>query len=417
MFDMVAAEVLTEEAFYDLVDAWPDDSSDQSLSTAGLVAVEMAAGTSLDELDDDTLVAEYVGLRRLIGRLEAQASRRLAEIDARCAYTGNGYASTTAFVKHRCRTTGGRARRAVADARELAAMPVTRNLTEAGELSPDQTRVLIAAYEHNREQFTADEATLCDVARNLEWVGDLRTAVDYWAQACAEPRWGDEQREARYLHISRTFEGMVKLDGLFDREAGETLIDALDAATTPPTENENRSAAQRRADALVDLVSTGGTRRRNRPELLVHVDLQTLTAGDLPRGGLSETQAGVVLGAATVRRIACDASVRRIVFGADAQPLDVGRALRVPNAALRIAVAARDRHCRFPGCDRPHWWCDEHHIEHWADGGPTNLDNLLLLCRYHHTAVHERGYTIRGPAADAVFHRPDGRLLGGSDTS
>ena len=87
---------------------------------------------------------------------------------------------------------------------------------------------------------------------------------------------------------------------------------------------------------------------------------------------------------------------------------DVGRRKRTISPALRRALAARDGRCRFPGCQNRR--CDAHHIEHWADGGETALDNLVLLCRRHHRAVHEEGFRITLDAAgDVQFTRPDGR--------
>ena len=114
----------------------------------------------------------------------------------------------------------------------------------------------------------------------------------------------------------------------------------------------------------------------------------------------------------TARRLACDASVRRIVLGGPSQPLDVGRRTAVVPAGLRRAVIVRDHVCRFPGCDRPHDWCDAHHIVHWADGGPTALANLVLLCRRHHRLVHTRGgFRLALEHGRPVFRRPDGTAI------
>jgi len=90
------------------------------------------------------------------------------------------------------------------------------------------------------------------------------------------------------------------------------------------------------------------------------------------------------------RRIACDAAVVVMRHAPDGTPLDVGRKTRTIPPAIRRALAARDRQCRFPGCSAKH--CDAHHVRHWADGGTTCLDNLVLLCRRHHRAVHEEGF-------------------------
>jgi len=90
------------------------------------------------------------------------------------------------------------------------------------------------------------------------------------------------------------------------------------------------------------------------------------------------------------------------------EPLDVGRASRTVTAPQRRAVVVRDRHCRFPGCDRPPGWGDVHHIVHWLDQGRTDLDNLILLCRRHHTLVHEGGSGLSGTARRPVSARGDG---------
>jgi hypothetical protein len=112
-----------------------------------------------------------------------------------------------------------------------------------------------------------------------------------------------------------------------------------------------------------------------------------------------------------VRRLACDASVTRIVLGPRSEPLDVGRRTAVVTGALRRALIARDRACRFPGCDRHHGWCDAHHVRHWADGGATGLHNLVLLCRRHHRAIHEGGFGLGMEGTHPVFRRPDGSIL------
>jgi len=110
------------------------------------------------------------------------------------------------------------------------------------------------------------------------------------------------------------------------------------------------------------------------------------------------------------RRLACDASIMRVVMAGPSEPLDVGRRTPLIPQAIRRAMIIRDRHCRFPGCDRPHTWCVAHHVVHWADGGPTALPNLLLLCRGHHTMIHERGFRLELLEGRPVFRRPDGSV-------
>ncbi len=118
------------------------------------------------------------------------------------------------------------------------------------------------------------------------------------------------------------------------------------------------------------------------------------------------------LAPAAARRLACDAAITRVVMAGRSEPLDVGRRTSVVPPAIRRAVICRDRGCRFPGCGRPQSWCDAHHAVHWADGGPTSLANLVLLCRRHHRMVHERGgFTLRMIDHRPVFRRPDGSVL------
>ena len=117
---------------------------------------------------------------------------------------------------------------------------------------------------------------------------------------------------------------------------------------------------------------------------------------------------GIHVSAATARRLACDAAKVEMQHGVNGEILDVGRRTRTISPALRRALASRDGHCRFPGCRNRR--TDAHHLVHWADGGETVLENLVLLCRRHHRAVHEEGFRITLDAAGEVaFTRPDGR--------
>jgi HNH endonuclease len=99
-----------------------------------------------------------------------------------------------------------------------------------------------------------------------------------------------------------------------------------------------------------------------------------------------------------------------VLMAGRSEVLDLGRSTRLVTPALRRALELRDRGCCGPGCDRPPEWCDAHHLVHWAQGGETNLDNLVLLCRRHHVLLHEGGWHLaRGPDRSIVFTRPAGR--------
>jgi len=125
-------------------------------------------------------------------------------------------------------------------------------------------------------------------------------------------------------------------------------------------------------------------------------------ATGVPATGVLDT--GEQLSAAAVRRLACDAQILPYVLGTRSQVLDVGRASRLVTPGIWLALLARDRHCAFPGCRRPPTACDAHHLRHWVDGGPTSLDNLVLLCRTHHTMLHTTPWLVRLHPED---HRPE----------
>jgi hypothetical protein len=112
-----------------------------------------------------------------------------------------------------------------------------------------------------------------------------------------------------------------------------------------------------------------------------------------PESGLLD--GGLPLSVATLRRLACDADVLPCVLGSRSEILDLGRTQRLVTSALWVALVLRDRHCAFPGCTRPPIACDAHHLHHWADGGSTSLDNLVLLCRAHHTVLHTTPWGVR----------------------
>jgi hypothetical protein len=142
-----------------------------------------------------------------------------------------------------------------------------------------------------------------------------------------------------------------------------------------------------------------------RYQVVVHVDAPALADPGQP--GQSVLEDGVRVPAETSRRLACDATRVAMRHGADGAVLDVGRRTRAIPPALRRALHARDRGCRFPGCGVRH--AHAHHIHHWANGGPTRLDNLALLCRRHHRAVHEEGYGVEQDADGRLtFRMPNG---------
>ena len=194
------------------------------------------------------------------------------------------------------------------------------------------------------------------------------------------------------------------------KQKEEEKPEDVTAVTSEPSE----SLAQRRADALTTMAETtlrhgpGPLSSAERYQVVVHVTAETLAEGD---DGRAELECGQRIAPDTVRRIACDASLLRITEDGAGNPLDIGRRSRAVPPAIQRALRSRDGGCRFPGCTCRRF-VDAHHIRHWANGGETSLDNLVLLCRRHHRLVHEGGFDVeRTPDGTLRFTRPDGRVI------
>jgi 5-methylcytosine-specific restriction endonuclease McrA len=176
----------------------------------------------------------------------------------------------------------------------------------------------------------------------------------------------------------------------------------------PPTmEQQQADALELLAEtALHQGIDPGAAGERY--QVVVHVDAEVLADADA--SGQSVLEDGVRVPAGTSQRLACDASRVVMRHDTDGRITEVGARTRTIPTVLRRALHARDRGCRFPGCGVR--FGQGHHIRHWAQGGPTTLSNLAMLCRRHHRAVHEEGYQVyREPDGALRFRRPDGRPL------
>jgi len=229
---------------------------------------------------------------------------------------------------------------------------------------------------------------------------------------------GDTARAdaGRFLRLAWTDDGELEIRGRVPADAGAIVEHALEQLVDHLREDLQRSAehdndvpdrGELLADALVGLVR-GATVRASDPEVVVHIDAEALS-GDQPAPGHLDN--GAPIASEAVRRLACDAGIVPLLQDEDGKVLSVGRRTRRIPAALRRALAARDTGCQFPGCpSRMH--LHRHHIKHWADGGDTSLQNLVLLCSHHHGLVHEGGFTLTICDGELVFRRPDGRAVG-----
>jgi Domain of unknown function (DUF222) len=204
--------------------------------------------------------------------------------------------------------------------------------------------------------------------------------------------------EHRRLELTKCEDGRVAMRALFDSVGGATVRVALEALCGRSGFGDQRTRARRLADGLVELAShaldhgCATERGSTRPHLQLTASVETVLGLTGAPGGDLEFAGAVP--AATVQRLACDASIRRVLLGANSEVIDFGRARRMPPPAARAALRVRDRGCVWPGCDRPASWTTAHHVLHWGHGGSTEVPNLVLLCHRHHWSVHEGGWQV-----------------------
>jgi Domain of unknown function (DUF222)/HNH endonuclease len=345
------------------------------------------AAASVDERDQHLMLLEAAR-----HSLDVEWTETLAAAEAVGDHDVMGYPSMVAYLKHRLGMAGGRAHRYVREARAALRLPATLSAWKHRQISTDEAELLFRTSERMPDKYAVAEPHLLELAGG--GVDETRRVLDYWSAEVDLPGVRlevEEQLLRRRFDVTRKANGMVAGEFALPQLEGETFLTAIDTLMPPPAEGDTRTTSQRRADALGDLARSflegsespivGGVR----PHVSVHVDIAALSGIG---GGLHETEDGAVLNPESIRQLACDASVSRIVFGPGSAVLDVGRRTRVIPAGLRRAVIARDRGCVAPGCGRPGRWGDVHHILSWADGGETVIENLCLLCRYHHTQVH-----------------------------
>jgi hypothetical protein len=376
-----------------------------------LIATTLAPTTELDRLGDE--IAE------LSVHLDAATARLLdliREFDARGGWN-TGFSSCAAWLSWRVGLDPGAARERVRVARALGTLPLLARALARGELSYAKVRAL------TRVATPETEARLLAVGR-AGTADHVERIVRGWRRVDrkAEAREADHQHGSRALHVYPDEDGTVRIRGRLAPEVGALLMKALAAArealyqrrADEAPEADPPTMEQQQADALALLAESALHRGidpgapAERYQIVVHVDAPALADPDQP--GQSALEDGTHVSAETSRRLACDASRVVMRHDADGRLLEVGARTRTIPPALRRALHHRDRGCRFPGCGVRVG--QGHHIRHWAQGGPTTLSNLALLCRRHHRAVHEEGYQLdRQPDGELRFRRPNGQVL------
>ncbi|HET9518829.1 MAG TPA: DUF222 domain-containing protein [Actinoplanes sp.] len=398
------------------------------------------ADTPLWSLTDDDVIACIDTLHAATQALAAAQLHLLRQVETRDITRNHLARSSGAWLRDRLliRTRTGRQLTELATA--VDQHPDLDQALTAGAVNTEQAHVITRCLRDlpadiGIEAHAKAETVLITWAAQLD-PDQLRIAgkriLDHVAPDIAEAREAAalareeaDAHAARFFNLRDAGDGRVRLTGILDTEAAAVLNAALDPLCAPHCtadtlrpaslagvfgdatgaardlpRADDRTSGQRRADALVeicrltlatgDLPANGG----DRPQVTVTVPYDLLR-NQLGHGTLDT---GERLTPEQARRLACDAQIIPAVLGGDRQVLDLGRSRRLITGALRRALVLRDRGCAFPGCNLPPRWTDGHHIKSWVDGGPTNLDNSVLLCRQHHRTIHHTDWQVRlGP--------------------
>jgi hypothetical protein len=385
--------------------------------------------------DDVVLTDSLLELERVARKVEAARLAILARVDARGSTAELGATSTAAWLRTATGAHFGKANAEVKLSLAVGRYPQLNAALAAGTISAAQLEACVKALDAlpattpvekvaQAEAFLIEQCALFDPAQLAKLGKHLLHVMDPDGPELLEE---EEQQAARSRELRITeCAGGVKLRGFLDTEAAATVMSAIGPLSAPstgadlPGGRDTRPAAQRRADALVELarraLNAGDlpVEGAERPHVTVTMDLATLMAGAHAFGG--QLDRGGPLSAEAARRICCDAKVIPVVLGGASQPLDVGRETRTVPRHLRRAVVARDGGCAFPGCDRLPAWCEAHHVQHWSDGGPTCLSNLVLLCKAHHDVIHHTPWRVHidsgsnDTSGRVRFTAPDGTV-------
>lgn len=407
------------------------------------------------------LGAVLLELGRCVERLAAVRAVLADRFEGSAEWAGDGARSGAAWVAARSVEHPRTARGRVLAGRDLREIPELAAAVLRGDARMGHARLLSAAARakpHRRDSLAQMDALAARTAPDLPEPAFARVVARWAALADAEhdaqlrregvpvpdvDHAAAEQAAQRELFLSRVgTDGLWALDGTLDSETGLALATALEAVADAIRDAEDdRTLPALRHDALGVLLSgqlSAGlpVHKGVRPHIVIvrHAPAPApdgrpvalpvtepappLTTLPVAAVLLDRTD-GVAQGPATNwispfawQRLSCDATLQTLDLGPDEVPLRLGRSARVVPPALRRVLDIRDRCCTFAGCTAPAHWCQAHHIVHWEDGGTTDERNLILLCAFHHRAVHERGFTVRhGPDGTPETLRPDGSRI------
>jgi hypothetical protein len=360
----------------------------------------------------DELIEALDEAHRQTCRLQREMFETIVEIERRGLWRGSGARDVTHWLSMRLGISQWKARRWVDAAHALPHLRDIAGAFERGELGVDKVVELarFASFETEAGLIRwAAFASSASVRRRADL--EVRRAIDDVRDA----------ERARFLNWWHLDDGnRLGLEGEFPASQGAVVVSALqrmaDAVPAMPGEEGPSYAEARRADALVALCSNRAAddADADRATVVVHARL-----GDLASArGSAEIEGGGPIHPETVRRLLCDGRVQAVVEDRDGEPLRLGRLSREPSPAMLRLLRYRDMGCTFPGCGARRF-TQAHHIVWWGEGGSTDLNNLTLVCFFHHRLVHEHGWRVRKDTRgrlrwitpDGVVHRPGARAV------
>jgi len=378
-------------------------------------------GADLDDLVTDEQVLDRTALLVAVrNAADAELTRTVRKGDNMQAPERDGQKSMRSWLPGHLRLSRKEAHRISRNGRALEQLPAVAAAFAAGAITADQVAVIapVAAVDVQAEA-VGQGIDLAEVDRILAEVAstrpydELRTVVQHFLDRLDPDGTEPDPTEQRAVSIAKHADGSLTLRADLDAVGGEkvqTVLESMVQASRP--KGDLRTRAQQLGDAFVqwadNALAAGGlpVLRGSKPQVVVTIPLADLVdLATLP--GAGRTGYGAEISAARARMLACDGNITRIVIGPEGQPLEEGRTKRLFPPHLRRAIEVRDHRCVFAGCDAPSFWCDVHHLIHWAHDGRTDLDNGALLCERHHTKVHHGFRVERQPDGRWRTWRPD----------
>jgi len=370
------------------------------------------------------LESQITELSAHIHAATCQLLELIREFDDARGWSGPGLNSCAHWLNWKCGFNLATAREKVRVAHALKNLPKISKKFRQGKVSYSKVRAMTRVATEKNEEYLLQIArygTASHVERLVRNYKKVKRNEALWREndryVIRQLDWYFDDDDSLVLKgrftpeqgmlIKKVLESIVDEDFMEQKDvSAETPVDELKARTEP--------ISQRRADALVRMAEAysskpGTATNGDRYLVHVHTDMETLRANGT--GAESEIDEGRNVSAETSRRLSCDAGVVQWLENKEGETLSVGRKTRTIPPAIRRALKRRDHGCRFPGCTCNRF-VDAHHITHWADGGETKLNNLVLLCRRHHRMVHEEGFAVHSQAGGRVcFTDPQGQHL------